>query len=271
MNAVTSPVDALADLLEERRRYEIWLQQLEERGSNAPPHVVERVRLDYTRRLENVTSQLRARAGELESSARELAARVEKLLADEKTQRDERAEAELRGAVGEYSPEQTQELLARCDEAIARLAAERAVMAAELAKVEEILVSIGRAQTKQGGQAKVPEAAERPPLPSGEEAAAAIDELAFLDSVTESVAVGRARSSDVPTPRATSTPAAPGNEARRPDFSRAPAFEAPHSTPSFLKEPAGEQAKTLRCQECGTMNYPTEWYCERCGGELAAL
>jgi Rubredoxin-like zinc ribbon domain (DUF35_N) len=29
--------------------------------------------------------------------------------------------------------------------------------------------------------------------------------------------------------------------------------------------------KTLKCQECGTLNFPTEWYCERCGGELAAL
>jgi hypothetical protein len=34
---------------------------------------------------------------------------------------------------------------------------------------------------------------------------------------------------------------------------------------------ASAPAKTLRCQECGTMNFPTEWYCERCGGELAAL
>jgi hypothetical protein len=33
----------------------------------------------------------------------------------------------------------------------------------------------------------------------------------------------------------------------------------------------GEQAKTLKCNECGSMNYPTEWYCERCGAELAAL
>lgn len=32
-----------------------------------------------------------------------------------------------------------------------------------------------------------------------------------------------------------------------------------------------EQQKTLRCTECGTMNLPTEWYCERCGGELAAF
>ncbi|HEV8612755.1 MAG TPA: hypothetical protein VGQ73_04530, partial [Gemmatimonadales bacterium] len=30
-------------------------------------------------------------------------------------------------------------------------------------------------------------------------------------------------------------------------------------------------AKTLKCAECGSLNRPTEWYCERCGAELAAL
>ena len=34
---------------------------------------------------------------------------------------------------------------------------------------------------------------------------------------------------------------------------------------------AAEAARTLKCQECGWMNYPTEWYCEKCGGELAAF
>ena len=28
---------------------------------------------------------------------------------------------------------------------------------------------------------------------------------------------------------------------------------------------------THRCRMCGTMNGPTEWYCEQCGAELAAL
>jgi uncharacterized OB-fold protein len=32
-----------------------------------------------------------------------------------------------------------------------------------------------------------------------------------------------------------------------------------------------EVNKTLKCPECGTANYPTEWYCERCGGELATM
>ncbi len=29
--------------------------------------------------------------------------------------------------------------------------------------------------------------------------------------------------------------------------------------------------KSLKCGECGALNYPTEWYCERCGAELASL
>jgi hypothetical protein len=32
-----------------------------------------------------------------------------------------------------------------------------------------------------------------------------------------------------------------------------------------------ESQKTLKCAECGAMNYPSEWYCERCGAELANI
>jgi hypothetical protein len=30
-------------------------------------------------------------------------------------------------------------------------------------------------------------------------------------------------------------------------------------------------ARTLRCGECGAMNRPLEWYCEKCGAELTAV
>ncbi len=43
------------------------------------------------------------------------------------------------------------------------------------------------------------------------------------------------------------------------------------TVPAYLRDVPPEQVKTLKCQECGTLNYPTEWYCERCGAELAAL
>ena len=43
------------------------------------------------------------------------------------------------------------------------------------------------------------------------------------------------------------------------------------NNPIVLKDKPNESAKTLKCAECGAMNYPTEWYCERCGAELASL
>lgn len=44
------------------------------------------------------------------------------------------------------------------------------------------------------------------------------------------------------------------------------------SNPIVIKPQGGpERHKTLKCQECGTMNYPTEWYCERCGAELVSV
>ena len=42
------------------------------------------------------------------------------------------------------------------------------------------------------------------------------------------------------------------------------------NNPLILKS-EGAVGKTLKCSECGAMNVPTEWYCERCGAELAAL
>ncbi|HET9066763.1 MAG TPA: hypothetical protein VFN22_13165 [Gemmatimonadales bacterium] len=38
-----------------------------------------------------------------------------------------------------------------------------------------------------------------------------------------------------------------------------------------LPEPAVDSGpRTLRCGECGAMNRPLEWYCEKCGAELTA-
>lgn len=45
----------------------------------------------------------------------------------------------------------------------------------------------------------------------------------------------------------------------------------PSETFGRLTPRTTEAVKSLKCQECGTLNFPTEWYCERCGGELAAF
>lgn len=83
-------------------------------------------------------------------------------------------------------------------------------------------------------------------------AASEMDELAFLKSV----------SSD------DRKPARPSGETARVSH----VAEAVPSAPQPSAKPASaSQQKTLKCGECGTFNRATEWYCERCGAELAAL
>jgi hypothetical protein len=86
-----------------------------------------------------------------------------------------------------------------------------------------------------------------------------------MEAEVPASAVAPSRRNAAPTPVLTSTPLVEkeGHEAN--------STLTPGSIPAFLKDVPTEQIKTLKCQECGTMNYPTEWYCERCGGELAAM
>ncbi len=77
-----------------------------------------------------------------------------------------------------------------------------------------------------------------PPAPGADDP---FDDLAFLRSVID-----------------------PGGDAQ-------PTAAPAHGGASAPSTAGSEPQKTLRCTECGTMNLPTEWYCERCGGELAAF
>jgi hypothetical protein len=116
------------------------------------------------------------------------------------------------------------------------------------------------------------------------------DELAFLDTVVSERVVIEQATSDAESLGAAmahqATPASllgglggvsdsgsqrsqrsSGNDDVRPLAANVPA-----NTPIVLRASGSiEQSKTLKCGECGGMNYPTEWYCERCGAELAAL
>ena len=330
-------MDALNALMEERNRYEQWLAQLEARKGTTPPHVFERVRGDYGARLNGVLDQLSGRATELQETAGTLAERVAALYADETALRDERAEAELRASVGEFTEEHAREVIERCDEAISSIGSERATVGAELGRVQEILAVAVRPPTPPAGEASIvpieslapapvapppvvapqvaapvasapaPQAAPSPSRPE----AASFDELAFLQSVVDRPAASHsAMPADVPPaspePRAEArashaaptraamvngmdveasaapSPAPPRrNAAPTPVLTSTPLVAkegqeanstlTPGSIPAFLKDVPTEQIKTLKCQECGTMNYPTEWYCERCGGELAAM
>lgn len=325
----SNPMNALEGLLEERRRYEGWLAQLEARRADSPAHVVERVRSDYQGRLDAVLSRLRDRAEELTSSAATLRERIGILLGNETLRRDERSELELRAMVGEFAPEEAQRSIAACDEALGHLMAERGGLEAELARITEVLALVAEPTPEPAEPEREEEAvaagreaqADRSPdeagtqdraIPSALETStlgttepSALAELAFLQSVVSST-------SEPPSqPAATEPVAEPLREAQLPQGSGVPAPSTsdllpppvlsaprrpvtplstsipssrdafgnsaaastltPGSIPSFFKDMPTEQVKTLKCQECGTMNYPTEWYCERCGGELAAM
>jgi hypothetical protein len=78
----------------------------------------------------------------------------------------------------------------------------------------------------------------------------------------------RPSATPVPAPR---TPTPPRNKRHTPtgkDEQISSGFSKPIRTPADARP---EVNKTLKCPECGTANYPTEWYCERCGGELATM
>jgi hypothetical protein len=147
-----------------------------------------------------------------------------------------------------------------------------------------------------------PAAAPRPtsatPSPIAKETPAAprpdFDELAFLKSVVgrttpptspsgvSTIAEPGSRASSVSTKRSSAamrpstpdlmatpdTPLEPSDDVKR----ESGAFQASNLTTFGGKTPRSSEAiKSLKCGECGTLNYPTEWYCERCGGELAAF
>lgn len=125
------------------------------------------------------------------------------------------------------------------------------------------------------------------------------DALDDIDVFGESNVSSRSNTTDTYQPRSNADPYAPSSHSSSP-AAPAPVKSTPPVTPSstnpnafdefaFLRSVtesgstampnpnparasgASDQAKTLRCTECGTMNFPTEWYCERCGGELAAF
>ncbi len=345
----SNPMEIVSALMLERQRYEGWLGTLETRRSDTPPHVYERVRGDYEARLQAVMTQLSQRTTELQETVSVLEARLARVLADENAKRDAKYEAELRAAVGEFTPSEWNALLSKSDDEINRLSSERGGIATELARVRQIYaMASNRAQTEQaamsaGGTSALPaggradaggkkdgakDSGRKSRDVASGAASAGFDELAFLNSLGEAAssspstgaqggssapATAGSSGTRAPTPSASSpsipklagipeASGAPVHAASGPSYSdehhpsaaAAPAGKADakpaaakiadkseksdvskrretNGVPSFLKDVPVEQIKTLKCAECGTMNYPTEWYCERCGGELAAM
>ncbi len=312
-----SPLDVVTALMQERTKFETWLATLESRREATPRNVYERVRGDYETRLGAVLEELRTHADELEAQAERYTARLAELMEQEQTRRDARAEAELRAHVGELSEAEWDSTAREADEALAAIAAEQAVVGADLNRVHDLL---GAARAEPAAPVRTPEpevatAAPEPPAAAQPRPAEppSFDELAFLKSVVSPLA---SKTPVNPVPAPGTAPAKPSGpqitrdqtdmlaeslvsrakrssqegsyiredeedaaaglvgRAQEPDRSDTRPFadNVSGNHPIVLRSSgAVEQPKTLKCAECGAMNYPTEWYCERCGAELASL
>jgi hypothetical protein len=296
--APTKSTAAIQRLLEERRQYEAWIARIDAAGGAAPSTVRSRVRSDYEARLNAVTEELKvhAEAARLMTTQRK---ELRKELQQKENQASERlAEAELRHAVGEYDEAQwtqvhkeslaelvsVREELGSVEEDIAQLEElERLVRARPLSAPAPAGQAAGASPAAPAPSTAMPRVGSPPrpqpqtraeakpdtkpeakaEAPKGAEKPAMIDELAFLKSVTEDEKRGIASPGPAPGQRRVSgaqfQPAEPVSNRSLPTPPASSANDEP------------EPVRTLKCRECGTMNLPTEWYCESCGAELAAL
>jgi len=254
---------AIQRLLEERRQYEAWLARINAAGDAAPEHVRVRVRADYEARLQAVTEELKAHA----DAGRQLVAQRKEFFLElqkkEKAAAERLAETELRHAVGEYDENQWTQVH---KDALAELLAVREELqevSQDIEKLEELDSMVRAKPTVRVGSPPKPQPRPDRPDDRRKVSPAPVDELAFLKSVTEDEKAA-------PSPKRASgaqfQPAIPGDPPRSTPMSPSPSI-----TPAASINDDADVVKTLKCRECGTMNLATEWYCESCGAELAAL
>jgi hypothetical protein len=281
----TSNTDTTIEaLLQQRAQYEQWLARLDASGDKAPAAVRQRVRADYEARLRGVIEELRGHGATIaEELARHQASQSQ--FDGERRQAEEAlAEAEIRHAVGEFSEDEWRRIQGESEGRLEHLKSQLRTVGAEiarLAEVQSLIAASPRPTAAAAAPPPPPPEPERPvasaPLVQHEEpkpaprparreespvAAAAsappLDELTFLKSVSDE--------DQKPASRRPSNPGqtSPAAAARTMEAPPAPAA-------SGAKTGAPGVAKTLKCGECGTLNRPTEWYCERCGAELAGI
>ncbi len=387
------PIEEVRALVAERQRYDDWLTALEARRTETPTHVYDRVFSDYRARRSEVLSRLHDHVDGLEALSSQLAHRLGELETSLASQEDERMEAMLRTAVGEFDESRWQEVRARVEEQIESLTRERDGLVTEVDEVRTLLLSArpdpraaglasdtphlvtaegGGAETARGwassaseptGTHSVPVTYASPTalpvhttqdelggsggasgkdhedstlrldeanvfpqlagmaqpsaIPSteinlvseiplsnassaGQGASRTYDDaMALFSDQASSVGPGFMNSlegieveinsaaaaamglsaADVSTTAATpiSNPSDPFDDlaflqaVMDPGGAPSQGMSAAPTGGANRHQAGGEQQKTLRCTECGTMNLPTEWYCERCGGELAAF
>jgi hypothetical protein len=276
----TDSDNSIEALLEQRAQYEQWLAKLDSAANKAPEAVRRKVRADYEVRLRGVIDRLRGHAATIAEELQRHQGSQSELDGQRRDAEEELAEAEVRHTVGEFGDDEWRRISEESERKLGGLRERLKSVGSEIARLVEVQGLIA-APTKAAAPAPPPappqeEVIERspappPPPPRAEPVAEApaaraaprpaprapepaVDELAFLKSVA-----------DEPKPAAgrRSNPGAAPQASRAVETAPAPAAAGKVGAPGV--------AKTLKCAECGTLNRPTEWYCERCGAELAGI
>jgi len=325
-------IDEVRSLVAERQRYDDWLTALDARRAETPSHVFDRVHGDYVARRDVVMAQLGEHVGALSTHSIALDSRLSALEAELATIEDERVEAMLRTAVGEYDDnrwetvrrdgeakiaslgEQRGGLLTEIDEIRTLLASASSVplvappvvapvtppAAAPFADVDIAIVASSEMLSDVRLVTELPELVPTPEPAADQGSTEFHDALQMFDDAPgtpdptftrslEGIEVeldgqGASSMSMLSSPNESSVSGAPAHAAPadaddtfddlaflRSVTDPTPAHSSPALSPVPNAAPTNEPLKTLRCTECSTMNLPTEWYCERCGGELAAF
>jgi hypothetical protein len=269
-------------LLEQRTQFEEWLAKLDSSGDKAPPAVRQRVRGDYEARLRGVMEQLRGRVSAISEELERHHASQAELDRQRRAAEEALAEAEVRHSVGEYTEDEWRRVSEESRREIDQLRAQLKSVGAEIVRLTEVqsMVVSPRSGTPAAPQrpAPKPEAVDQAPLvihgadpmidpavlpakpapkpAPPEPSPAAVDEMTFLKSVSDEEPRTPPRRPSGPVAAVSTAPARP---------------EPAVQTAPQPGKAAAAVAKTLKCSDCGTLNRPTEWYCERCGAELAGV
>lgn len=286
----TDTDNSIEALLEQRAQFEQWLAKLDTTADKAPQAVRQKVRADYEVRLRGVIERLRSHSATIADELHRHQATQGELDLQRRRAEEELAEAEVRHTVGEFGDDEWRRISEESDSRLSGLREQLTSVGKEIARLAEVQSLIAapvRAPEPEPAAppmapediiersplppppevlaeaAPPPKQAPKPQPPRGREqdhAATAVDELAFLKSVADEEA------KPAPAPRRPSNPGPSGSA----QGSRAVETAPPPPGPAG-KAGAPGVAKTLKCGECGTLNRPTEWYCERCGAELAGV
>ncbi len=284
----TKPRPALESLLEERQTITKWLARLSGSGGDASDDVRTKVTADYETRLQAVGKHLQGYAEELSDTLTKETVKQGSLLEKEEGANVRLAEAKLRHSVGEYAEDQWTQINAEIQGELGDVRKQLKVVQVEVARLQEVISSIAKMPEDDGVPLKelesgsLGDAGELEIIATGTEGdegikmkrpsgqADAFDELEFLKKVAPEGTGKRRRSASFKPTDVPAVPDVPDVPEPTPEPPKAKATKS-EETPEIVPEDDDTARKTLKCVECGAMNRPTEWYCESCGAELAAV